>query len=54
MGNKKQLLKIEETYQVGELVFVRMRGYSKWWPSRIIEVSNNRVKVFFFGCLGQV
>lgn len=41
-------------YRLHEIVFVKMTGYSVWWPSRIIRIEANRYQVYFLGDLGRM
>lgn len=47
---KKQIAKIPDVqYELFEIVFCKIRGCSRYWPSRIISIADEKVKVEFFG-----
>lgn len=52
-NKKKQLVLCDIEYKINEIVWCKMRGYGQW-PSRIIELDGNKVKVFFLGYMGAV
>lgn len=54
MSRKQQIVRVVEEFKLNEMVFVRMRGYTALWPSRIIDMTAKQVQVYFLGCLGQV
>lgn len=54
MANKQQIVQLSNEFKLHEIVFVRMRGYTALWPSRIISMSGTKVQVHFFGCMGQM
>lgn len=46
----KQISKVQDVeFEMFEMVFCKMRGYSRFWPSRIIFMDGEKVIVEFFG-----
>lgn len=54
-SKKKQIVeKRNDDFQLHEIVFCKMRGYACFWPSRIVSIENEKVKVEFLGDMGRV
>lgn len=52
---KENKISVQDTiFRLHELVFVKMKGYTIWWPSRIIGIEGSRFTVFFLGDRGNV
>lgn len=50
----KALQIVDVSFEINELVFTKITKGSRPWPSRIIEIHNERIRVYFFGDNGRV